>query len=121
VHLDATVDASLLLQIALEQPALHVRTGSPLTTANLNSLQHLPEFRPLPVSEYGRGLDIASADYVPGTWVPLKEAREAFSLGVLAFDQWVMGSLTINPGEAYNTHNTVTKVGTSLLSLTCRR
>lgn len=115
VHLDATVDPSLLLRISLEHPAIHVRSLIPLTADNLNNPQYLPEFRPLPVSKYGKGLDIASPDYVPNTWVPLKAARQAFSLGVASFDQWVVGALTINPEEAYKTHNTVTKVGMRLL------
>ena len=115
VHLDATVDASLLLQIALEHPAMHVRSVTPLTTDKLNSPQYLPEFRPLPVLEYNKSFDIASPDYVPNTWIPLKEARQVCSLGVASFDRWVVGALTINPEEAYKTHNTVTKVGIRLL------
>ena len=110
VHLDATVDASFLLQIALEHPAMHVRSTTPLTMDNLNSFECLPEFRPLPVSEYGKSLDIASLDYVPNTWIPLKEARQACSLGVTSFDRWVLGAMTINSEEAYKTHNTVKKV-----------
>ena len=109
VHLDATVDISLLLKIALEYPAIHVRSPTPLAATNP---QPLPEFRALPVSEYGKRLDIAGPDYVPNTWIPLKEARQACSMGTAAFDKWVVGALTINPEEAYKTHNTVTKVST---------
>jgi adenosine deaminase CECR1 len=115
VHLDATVDVSLLLQLALEYPAIHVRSTAPLTTGQPTGLQYLPEFHPLPVSEYGKSFDIASPDYIPNTWIPLKEARQACSLGTAVFDQWVVGAMTINPEEAYKTHNTVTKVRRSLL------
>lgn len=116
VHLDATVDVSLLLQFALEHSAIHVRSTAPLTTDKATSLLPLPEFRPLPVSEYGKGFDIASPEYVPNTWIPLKDARQACSLGTAVFDQWVVGAMTIDPEEAYKTHNTVTKVGKSLLT-----
>ncbi|KAF8590054.1 adenosine deaminase-related growth [Ramaria rubella] len=108
VHLDATVDTSILLRIALEQPSIHVRAGAPLVTGNFT--QSLPEFRALPPEEYGKSADLASSSYLPDTWVPLKEARQAFSLGTVVFDQWVLGALTINPTEAYKTHNTVTKI-----------
>lgn len=113
VHLDATVDVAFLLQLALQQPALHIRTTTPLTPDNIT--HHLPEFRPLPVSEYGESADIASSTYAPGAWVPLNDARNAFSLGPQMFDKWILGALTINPMEAYNTHNTVTKVGPRIL------
>jgi len=70
----------------------------------------LPEFCAFPVSEYGTSADIASSTYVSGTWIPFKEARQACSLGMEAFDQWVIQVMTINPTEAYKIHNTVTKI-----------
>jgi adenosine deaminase CECR1 len=54
--------------------------------------------------------DIAHPLYVPDTWIPLQEAREKCSLGTEEFDQWIIRALTINPSEAYGTHNTVSKV-----------
>jgi len=107
VHLDATVDAEILLRIALEHPEIHVR--SPIPFANDLHTRPLPEFRALPASQFGSAMDIASVNYAGGTWVPLKDARKAFSLGEKAFDDWMIGAITINPTEAYKTHNTVTK------------
>ena len=56
---------------------------------------------------------LTDASYELDAWVPLKNARDNFSNalgGKEGFDQWVVGSMTINPSEAYGTHNTVEKV-----------
>ncbi|KAG6862093.1 hypothetical protein C0995_007223 [Termitomyces sp. Mi166 len=45
-HLDATVNAAVLLKLALKQPALHVRVPKQLTAATIGSL--LPTFKALP-------------------------------------------------------------------------
>ncbi|KAJ6502309.1 hypothetical protein C8R45DRAFT_1060609 [Mycena sanguinolenta] len=111
-HLDATVNAEFLLKIALEQPALHVRTTEQLTAFSLSKI--LPEFKALP-QEMFTNSDVAltHSSYVPNTWVPLKTARNTFDPalgGPDAFDKWVIGAMTINPSEAYQTHNTVNKI-----------
>ncbi|KIJ41330.1 hypothetical protein M422DRAFT_255841, partial [Sphaerobolus stellatus SS14] len=101
-HLDGMVDPAILLRIALKHPAMHVRLPAPLslTTSNESESRPLPEFKALPVSQFGITADIASPEYVGGTWVPLKDARDRCSLGAEAFDEWVIGSLRINPTEA---------------------
>ncbi len=112
-HLDAMVNAAVMLRFALEEPAIHVKVPTQLTKASLSST--LPTFRGLKPSEYSDEPSLTSSSYVPGTWVHIKRARENFSSeygGPEAFDAWVVGSLTINPREAYETHNTVAKVGT---------
>lgn len=56
---------------------------------------------------------LTDASYEMDAWVSLKNARDNFSNalgGKEGFDQWVIGSMTINPSEAYGTHNTVEKV-----------
>ncbi|KAI0695870.1 Metallo-dependent hydrolase [Cerioporus squamosus] len=109
-HLDAMVDARVLLRIALKYPAIHVRVAGKLTAATLKAT--LPEFCPLPESEWTSSVQSLTDDgYVPGTWVPLSNARETFGLGGPdAFDDWVVAALTINPSEAYVTHSTVDKI-----------
>ena len=110
-HLDATVDAAYLLELALRQPALHVRVPRAVNASNLSST--LPEFRPLPRNQFSDWSSLTDAAYEPGTWVALKQAREKFDLnlgGPEGFDRWVIGAMVINPKEAYETHNTVTKV-----------
>lgn len=109
-HLDAVVDAAFLLKLALAQPAIHVRTSTALTAESIKNV--LPEFRGLPSSEF---TDVKSLtnNYVSGTWVDIRRARESFDPalgGPSGFDSWVIGALTINPSEAYGTHNTVLKV-----------
>lgn len=109
-HMDAMVDASYLLKLALAQPAIYVRTNALLTIENIKTV--LPEFRGLPVNEF-TNIPNLTRDYIPGTWVDIRRARESFdpSLGgPNGFDAWVIGSLTINPSEAYVTHNSVLKV-----------
>lgn len=111
-HLDATVNASLLLELALKEPAIHVRVAEQLTGQNIGSL--LPEFLGLPAHSYSHdGTSLTSSDYIPNTWVGINRARETFdpSLGgPEGFDQWVIGAMMIHPAEAYGTHNTVYKV-----------
>lgn len=117
-HLDAMVDCSFLLKLAFAQPAIHIRTPTLLTATNMTNV--LPEFRGLPSSEFTNSSSL-TFDYVPGTWVNLKQARENFDPalgGPKGFDAWALGVLTINPSEAYGTHNSVLKViGTDLLNL----
>ncbi|KAL5511778.1 hypothetical protein ACEPAH_4996 [Sanghuangporus vaninii] len=109
-HLDAMVDASYLLKLALAQPAIHIRTGTILTAENIKTV--LPEFQGLPAKEFSDTTSLTQ-NYTPGTWVGLRQARESFDSslgGPSGFDAWVIGALTINPSEAYGTHNTVSKI-----------
>ena len=110
-HLDATVDAAFLLDLALKQPAIHVQVPDRLTVSNITSI--LPEFRALPSNEFSSGPGITGNSYTSGSWVSIQSARMDFDAGLggpEGFDQWVISAMTINPTEAYNTHNTVEKV-----------
>ncbi|KAJ7709676.1 hypothetical protein B0H17DRAFT_1028673 [Mycena rosella] len=111
-HLDATVNAEFVLKIALEQPALHVRAPAPLSALTLSTI--LPQFSALPRDMFpDSGTALTDASYSPGTWVSLKNARASFDPalgGSEGFDKWVIGAMTINPSEAYQTHNTVNKI-----------
>lgn len=109
-HLDAMVNASFLLKLGLEQPAMHIRVSEALNPSSIRSI--LPEFKGLPQSHFNRASSITAIDYKPGTWVQIKRARETFELqlgGPEGFDAWVIGALMINPSEAYKTHNSVKK------------
>ncbi|PIL24470.1 hypothetical protein GSI_14224 [Ganoderma sinense ZZ0214-1] len=110
-HLDAMVDARVLLDLALKYPAYHVRTDVSLTTETISTT--LPEFSLLKENEWTAPASLTAETYTPGSWVPLAQARAAFdpSLGgPEGFDKWVIGALTINPTEAYHTHNTTDKI-----------
>jgi adenosine deaminase CECR1 len=110
-HLDATVNAKFLWQLALKQPALHVRVPQAINSLTLSTT--LPEFRGLPREQFSDVSSLTDSAYEPGTWVALHRARETFDVslgGQEGFDKWVIGSMMINPTEAYNTHNTITKV-----------
>ncbi|GJJ12129.1 hypothetical protein Clacol_006370 [Clathrus columnatus] len=110
VHMEASVDAAGLLRLALGHPAIHVRLTGPV---HENHSDLLPlEIQPVFNVECGHGLttDITSPDYKTGTWIPLTKARETYSLGEDKFDEMVKSALTINPIDAYKTHNTITKV-----------
>ena len=110
-HLDAMVDARVLLGLALKYPAYHVRADVSLTKETMSTT--LPEFSLLRENEWTTATSLTAATYTPGSWVPLARARETFdpSLGgPEGFDKWVIGALTINPTEAYHTHNTTDKV-----------
>jgi len=110
-HLDATVDANVLLQMGLRYPLIHVRAQIVINSSSI--VNTLPEFIPLAVP--GRFVDCSLTDpsYTPGAWVPLSVARERFDPamgGPEGFDKWVVDSMMINPSEAYATHNTIAKV-----------
>ncbi|EJF66293.1 Metallo-dependent hydrolase [Dichomitus squalens] len=110
-HLDATVNARMLLRLAFKYPAYHVRTNVRLTRETISTT--LPEFRPLKESQWTTLTSLTDDAYTPGSWVPLASARETFdpSLGGPdGFDDWVIAALTINPTEAYHTHNTTDKI-----------
>ena len=108
-HLDATVDKAYLLELALKEPFLHVRTSCVVTAAN--STATVPEFRAFKEAQPCQSASVTDPGYPADGWIPLRQARESFSPGGPdAFDKWVLGAMTINPAEAYGTHNTVTKV-----------
>jgi adenosine deaminase CECR1 len=113
-HLDATVNPEILLKLALQYPVFHVRVQEPLSIFNLSS--NLPEFRALPPDYVSNLSSLTEASYPLGSWVPLHKARDSFALGGQeGFDKWVIGALTINPAEAYGTHNSVKKASLSTL------
>lgn len=108
-HLDATVDKGYLLKLALQEPFMHVRTSGVVTTTN--SKTAFPEFRAFREAQPSQNASVTDPDYQPDVWIPLHRARESFSPGGPdGFDKWVLGAMSINPAEAYGTHNTVTKV-----------
>lgn len=117
-HLDATVNTDFLMTLALQYSRIHVRVPQRLTTSTLSHT--LPELSPIPVTTSAGNLSISHAEYQPDTWVPLSVARDGFDValgGKEGFDKWIRDSMTINPAEAYGTHNTVTKVCVALVSL----
>ena len=113
-HLDGTVNQEILLRLTLEQPAMHIYAARPLTASNLKSTP--PIFKALPANQFTRGqVALTNPSYVPESWVDARRARETFAPelgGPEGFDKWIVGALTINPEEAYQTHNTITKVKT---------
>ena len=110
-HLDATVRVDVLLKLALEHPAIHVRAPGELFATNFKAV--LPEFQALPKAEWTTIASLTDTKYPPGSWVPLRNARANFAQalrGPEGFDKWVFGALMIDPSEAYGTHNTTAKV-----------
>ncbi|KAI0658804.1 Metallo-dependent hydrolase [Cubamyces menziesii] len=110
-HLDATVRVDVLLDFAMQQPAMHVRVSDRLTSGTLKTI--LPEFRALPKQDWTTAPSLTDPSYSPGDWVPLQNARNNFSPdmdGPEGFDRWVIDALMINPSEAYGTHNTTAKI-----------
>jgi adenosine deaminase CECR1 len=120
VHQYATVEAGFLLNLALQQPAIHIRC--PNVIDNSTIAVTLPDIRPIPNEQYTHGCGITDAAYVPNTWVEMRTARETFdpSLGgPEGFDKWITSTFVISPGEAYGSHNTPNKVR-PILRILCR-
>ncbi|KAK7033986.1 hypothetical protein VNI00_012415 [Paramarasmius palmivorus] len=113
-HLDGTVNVSVLLELALKHSAIHVCATEPISDKNFTSA--LPQFKAFAASELsdvGNVVGLTDATYRPSSWIPIQRARELFHAdlgGPEGFDRWVTRSLTIDPSEAYGTHNTSTKI-----------
>jgi adenosine deaminase CECR1 len=113
-HFDAMGQPPVLLEMVLKQPAMHIRCAEYLTASNLQSI--IPQFSCLPEDMYPDPKEFTSltdANYQPHTWVSAKLARQMFDSklgGPERFDRWVLAAMTIDPSEAYGTHNTVKKV-----------
>ena len=108
-HLDATVDPEKLLKLALKHSTMHICVPEILTAQNIWSVR--PTFRALPQSKDGPG--VTDQNYTPNAFVTIQKARATFDSslgGPEGFDKWVYSILTISPAEAYDTHNTITKV-----------
>jgi len=108
-HLEGTVDKRYLLELALKEPSIHIRTPCVVTAGN--STTTLPEFIPFKEAQLSQCASVTDVEYPGNSWLPLHQARASFTLGgPEGFDQWVVGAMSINPVEAYGTHNTVPKV-----------
>lgn len=110
-HLDATVDTHILLELAYKQPAIHVQASERITPSTIATV--LPVFSALVPDKFSDSHGLTESGYQAEQWCSIKKARESFDPqlgGPEGFDKWVQGALTINPVEAYKTHNTVTKV-----------
>ncbi|KAJ1303105.1 hypothetical protein OPQ81_011306 [Rhizoctonia solani] len=110
-HMDAMCDANFLYQVALEYPQMHIRVDSAITS---DTNFPLPQFKPLATDLCGRYTNtpsLTSSEYLPRSWVPLRRARSEFAYGgPEGFDKWVVGSMMINPKEAYVDYNTSVKI-----------
>lgn len=114
-HHAAMVRVDVLLRLALSQPAVHIRVPAVLSPSTIGAV--LPEFRGLPRAEWTMHPSITDQRYLPDTWVPIQNARSNFSPalgGPEGFDRWFTNTMTINPSEAYGTHNTTGEVGICL-------
>lgn len=110
-HLEATVDSAYMLKQALSFNGMHIRAPQIVTSSNIETV--IPEFRVLPPQQFYASSSLTDVEYEPGLWIDTKHARETFDMalgGPKGFDAWLFGSLTINPNEAYRTHNSVLKV-----------
>ncbi|EIW51838.1 Metallo-dependent hydrolase [Trametes versicolor FP-101664 SS1] len=110
-HHAAMVRVDVLLKLALSQPAIHIRVPAVLCSATIGTA--LPEFRGLSRAEWTTHPSITDQRYAPDTWVPIQNARSNFSHalgGPEGFDRWFTNIMTINPSEAYGTHNTTGEI-----------
>ncbi|KAM5534846.1 hypothetical protein V8D89_011485 [Ganoderma adspersum] len=111
LHLGMVVRVDKLLQLGLQYPAMHVRMSTPLTRETLGTVQ--PTFRALPQEQWSTHPSFTDSLYVPGSWVSLQNARNNFSAalgGPEGFNRWAADWMTVNPSEAYGTHNSPDKI-----------
>jgi adenosine deaminase CECR1 len=107
-----------MYRLALEYPNIHIRVPTAITSSSSLPIPTFKALSPEKTAQYASEPPLTSPDYKPGYWAPLKKARDEFRLGgPEAFDQWVVGSMTIHPKEAYAEFNTSAKVGSGHLVL----
>jgi adenosine deaminase CECR1 len=117
-HLEATIDAATLLKIVLDYANICIKVSNTVNKSNLVSI--VPEFEAFPIEEDHASSTspvITAPDYAPDTWVPTQKVRQEWPEdlgGPIGFDQWIVRTLTINPQEAYGTHNTTVKVNSTV-------
>ncbi|KAG8217611.1 Metallo-dependent hydrolase [Butyriboletus roseoflavus] len=105
-HLDLTVGARTLLDIALRYPTIHISSPEPITSANITFTR--PNLRPTPTNLIASITSLTDLAYHPDSWIPLVTARERFDStlgGPDGFDRWLISKMSINPSDAYTTHN----------------
>lgn len=105
-HLDLTVGARTLLDMALRHPAIHISSPELITSANMAFIR--PNLRPITVNSTASVMSLTDQAYRPDAWVPLATARERFDValgGPDGFDRWLTSKMSINPSDAYITHN----------------
>ncbi|SPO23303.1 related to adenosine deaminase [Ustilago trichophora] len=76
-HFDGTVDTRFLLEHARDTPGMAMKSDLPLSNAEA-LWKATVEFLVLPEGEARANESIYSEDYVPGSWVSFKVARETF-------------------------------------------
>ncbi|KAI0311600.1 adenosine deaminase-like growth [Amylostereum chailletii] len=117
-HLDATVHKTILMKLAYEHPEIHISAPEGVTLTNLSS--NVPLLQVFSQPQFtGTASVSANTGYQAGSWIPLSVARVSFDTalgGPEGFDKWLYGTMTINPSEAYGTHNTVKKIWEKFLS-----
>jgi len=114
VHLDLTVAARTLLDIALRHPAIHISSPEVVTSVNMAFIW--PKFRPIPTNSITGATSLTDPAYHPHAWVPLAMARERFDAalgGPDGLDRWLIDKMSINPSDAYITHNNNIRVRTT--------
>lgn len=112
-HLGLTIGAKTLLDIALRHPAIHIAVPKSITSSNMAFMQ--PDLKPIHTNSNASVSSLTDPGYHPNTWVPLATARERFDAalgGPDGFDRWLISKMTINPSDAYITHNNNIRVRT---------
>lgn len=105
------MDVQVLLQLALDEQAIHVKTSQPITAENIHT--SLPIFQALSPGHYVDTFSLSDPSYESNQWCSLSKARSNFDPdlgGPEGFDRWIMSAMTIHPTEAYKTHNSVAQV-----------
>ncbi|KAF9227808.1 Metallo-dependent hydrolase [Gyrodon lividus] len=106
VHLDLTVGAKTLLEMALQHPSIHISSSEVITSSNMSFIE--PKLKPLAPNFIANATSLTDPSYHPNTWVPLSVAREKFHAtlgGPGGFHTWLISKMSINPSDAYVTHN----------------
>ncbi|KAG8709555.1 hypothetical protein FRC09_000613 [Ceratobasidium sp. 395] len=107
----------LVAKETIEHPNMHIRVPTAITSASPLPAPDFEALTPNVAAVYEHEPSLTSSNYKPGAWVLLSRARREFELGgVEAFDKWIVGSMMINPGEAYAEFNTSAKIWTKFQS-----
>ncbi|EIW74707.1 Metallo-dependent hydrolase [Coniophora puteana RWD-64-598 SS2] len=109
-HFDLATNCRIILDNALKHSLIHVRVPRALDVITIEYT--VPQVQPMH-RDYVSSASSINETVPDGSWISLTKARETFPSelgGKDGFDKWMIRCMSINPSEAYGTHNNNIKI-----------
>ncbi|KAL9945375.1 cat eye syndrome chromosome region, candidate 1 [Verticillium nonalfalfae] len=115
-HFEAMVDMPWLLDEAFKYPGLAIFSDKPLVDESARASAFI-EFQYVPDLASEVKHQLFEADYVPGSYVPLRQAARDFPGGDLAFKAYLLSRITITDEESTEYHSGIDDVWRKFASI----